>query len=157
MVDCEASYSSYINHSRHLISDVFHRHEGMREEASFPFLMLSAKQGSYWYHFTSLIWRGRGSNPRHPALEADALPLSYRGGPYIDMNKRPCKRSTCLNCKFAANTVLSTLTVLAVSINDSQVSLASTKQCFIPNIYIKHVTPRAGPILTSGTWLKQTV
>ena len=29
---------------------------------------------------TSLVWRGRGLNPRPPALEADALPLGYRGG-----------------------------------------------------------------------------
>ena len=37
LVDCEESNSTYINHSRHLIPDVFHRNEGMREEASFPF------------------------------------------------------------------------------------------------------------------------
>ena len=30
--------------------------------------------------FTSLVWRGRGLNPRPTALEADALPLGYRGG-----------------------------------------------------------------------------
>ena len=29
--------------------------------------------------FTSLVWRGRGLNPRPPALEVDALPLGYRG------------------------------------------------------------------------------
>ena len=29
-VDCETSSTTYINHSRRLISDSFHRHEGMR-------------------------------------------------------------------------------------------------------------------------------
>ena len=29
------------------------------KETVFPFSMLSAKQGNYWYHFiTSLVWRG---------------------------------------------------------------------------------------------------
>ena len=35
--------------------------------SSFPFLLLSAKQGNYWYHFvTSLVWRGPrpGIEPR---------------------------------------------------------------------------------------------
>ena len=32
---------------------------------------------------TSLVWRGRESNPRPPALEADALPKSYRGGSMV--------------------------------------------------------------------------
>ena len=32
MVDCETSYTTYINLSRHLIPDGIHRHEGMREE-----------------------------------------------------------------------------------------------------------------------------
>ncbi|XP_053406036.1 uncharacterized protein LOC123566282 isoform X1 [Mercenaria mercenaria] len=37
-VDCEGSSTTYINHSRHLIPDGIHHHEGMREEASFcPF------------------------------------------------------------------------------------------------------------------------
>ena len=31
----------------------------LQKEPLFPFLMLSAKQGTYWYHFiTSLVWRG---------------------------------------------------------------------------------------------------
>ena len=50
----------------------------------FPFLLLSAKQGNYWYHFiTSLVWRDpwRGIEPLGPpALEASTLPLGYRGG-----------------------------------------------------------------------------
>ena len=45
LVDCEGIYSTYINHSRHLILDGFQCHEGIREEASFPF---------------------NGSNPRPP-------------------------------------------------------------------------------------------
>jgi len=37
-------------------------------------LMLSAKQGSIWYHFiTSLVWRGRGSNTRPSAHGANVL------------------------------------------------------------------------------------
>ena len=32
MVDCETSYTTYINLSRHLIPDGIHCHEGMREE-----------------------------------------------------------------------------------------------------------------------------
>ena len=37
-VDCETSSTAYINHSRHLILDGIHRHEGMREEKPvFPF------------------------------------------------------------------------------------------------------------------------
>ena len=31
MVNCETSSTTYINHSRHLISDGNHRHEGMTE------------------------------------------------------------------------------------------------------------------------------
>ena len=31
----------------------------LEKEPVFPFSMLSAKQGNYWYHFiTSLVWRG---------------------------------------------------------------------------------------------------
>ena len=44
MVDCETSYTTYINHSRHLIPDGIHRHEGMREEPGISSIMLSAKQ-----------------------------------------------------------------------------------------------------------------
>ena len=51
MVDCETSYTTYINHSRHLVPDEIHGHEGMREEPGVSFLMLSAKQGIHWYHF----------------------------------------------------------------------------------------------------------
>ena len=36
--DCETSSTTYINHSRHLIPDGIHRHEGMREKKPvFPF------------------------------------------------------------------------------------------------------------------------
>ena len=31
----------------------------LQKEPVFPFIMFSAKQGNYWYHFiTSLVWRG---------------------------------------------------------------------------------------------------
>ena len=43
--------TTYFNHSRHLIPDGDHRHEGMREEASSTLIMLSAYQESNWYHF----------------------------------------------------------------------------------------------------------
>ena len=46
-----------------------------RREASACLVMLSAKQGSHWYH---LIWRGRVSNLRSPTLEADPLPLELK-------------------------------------------------------------------------------
>ena len=46
----------------------------LEKEPVFPFLMFSAKQGNYWYHFynvfgmmRSLTWR---LNPGPPALEA---------------------------------------------------------------------------------------
>ena len=46
----------------------------LEKEPVFPFSMLSARQGNYWYHF------GWGLNPEPPALEASTLPLGYRGG-----------------------------------------------------------------------------
>ena len=56
------------------------------KELVFPFSMLSAKQGNYWYHFYNVFgmtWSFKfdcGLNPGHPALEASTLPLGYRGG-----------------------------------------------------------------------------
>ena len=48
--------------------------------ASACLIMLSAKQGSHWFHFlTPLVWRDQGSNPRPPAPEADALPFALSG------------------------------------------------------------------------------
>ena len=47
--------------------------------ASAFLIMLSAKQGNHWYHFKPLVWRGKVSNPRPPAPEADALPLELSG------------------------------------------------------------------------------
>ena len=47
------------------------------ESQYFPFLMLSAKQGNYWYHFiTSLVWRGPwlGIESGIIALDASTLP-----------------------------------------------------------------------------------
>ena len=46
--------------------------------------MLSAKQGNYWYHFYNVLGMTRsltwGLNLGPPALEANTLPLGYRGG-----------------------------------------------------------------------------
>ena len=43
----------------------------LEKEPIFPFLMLSAKQGYYWYHFYNVLdW---GLNPGPPALEASTL------------------------------------------------------------------------------------
>ena len=55
------------------------------ERASiFPFLMFSAKQGNYWYHFNNVFGMTRSLteelNPGPPALEASTIPLGYRGG-----------------------------------------------------------------------------
>ena len=55
----------------------------LEKEPIFPFSMLSAKQGNYWYHFYNVFgmavldW---GFNPGPPALKASTLPLGYRGG-----------------------------------------------------------------------------
>ena len=43
MVDCETSYTSNTNHSRHLIPDGIYLRKGTREEQGISFLMLSAK------------------------------------------------------------------------------------------------------------------
>ena len=54
------------------------------KEPVFPFLMFSAEQGNYWYHFYNVFGMTRsivgGLNPGSPALEASTLPLNYRGG-----------------------------------------------------------------------------
>ncbi len=43
--------------------------------------------------FTSLVWRGRGSNPRPPAPRADALTIMLRGGGAVDRwGNRTCLR-----------------------------------------------------------------
>ena len=56
----------------------------LQKEPVFPFLMLSAKQGNYWYHFYNVFGMTRsldwGLNPVPPALEASTIPLGYRGG-----------------------------------------------------------------------------
>ena len=47
-------------------------------------VMLSAKQGNYWYHFYNVFGMTRsltgGWTREPPALEASTLPLDYRGG-----------------------------------------------------------------------------
>mgnify|MGYP006890239555 CR=1 FL=1 len=56
----------------------------LQNEPAFPFLMLSAKQGNYWYHFiTSLVWRGPwlGIGPgTSRTRNYTTIPLGYRGG-----------------------------------------------------------------------------
>ena len=57
----------------------------------FPFLLLSAKQEYYWYHFYNVFGMtrsliGGGLNPGPPALKASTLPLGYRGGGTITYN-----------------------------------------------------------------------
>ena len=55
----------------------------LEKEPVFPFSMLSAKQGNYWYHCIRLWYDAVldwGLNPVPPALEASTLPLGYRGG-----------------------------------------------------------------------------
>ena len=55
MVDCDESSTIYFNHSRHLIPDGIHRHEGMREEASFPFNAERQAREILVPFFTSLV------------------------------------------------------------------------------------------------------
>ena len=56
----------------------------LQKEPVFPFLMLSAQQGDYWYHFYNVFgmtWSLTGYWTWDlPALEASTLPLGYRGG-----------------------------------------------------------------------------
>ena len=56
----------------------------LEKEPVFPFSMLSAKQGNYWYYFYHFFGMTRsltGDWTRGPpALEASTLPLGYRGG-----------------------------------------------------------------------------
>ena len=68
---------TYINHSRPLIPGGIHLFfgRGLRGERSqtCPY-MLSAKQGSIWYHFYNIFGMTRsGLNPRPPAHGANAL------------------------------------------------------------------------------------
>ena len=67
--------SVYINLCRRLIPGGIHRNEGMREKK--PAFLFNAEREA---KEVLVHWRGRGLNPRPPALEADALPLGYRGG-----------------------------------------------------------------------------
>ena len=76
-VECETSYpnlywslsTAHFGWSPSLISEQRLRGEWSQ---SCPWV-LSAYQGSTRYHFKSLRWRGRRSNPRSSAYEADAL------------------------------------------------------------------------------------
>ena len=54
----------------------------LEKEPVLPFLMLSAKQGNYWYHFYNVFGMMRSLNPGPPAHEASTLPLGYGGGGY---------------------------------------------------------------------------
>ena len=69
---------TYINHSRPLIPDGIHLFFWTRfweEREARPVLICSApsKEASGTIFITSLVWRGRGSNPRPPAHGANAL------------------------------------------------------------------------------------
>ena len=56
----------------------------LEKEPVFPFLMFSAKQGNYLVLFLQRLWYDAvldwGLNPGPPALDANTLPLGYRGG-----------------------------------------------------------------------------
>ena len=56
----------------------------LEKEPVFPFSMLSAKQGNYWYHCYNAFGITRSLtgdwNPGPPVLDASTLPLGYRGG-----------------------------------------------------------------------------
>ena len=56
----------------------------IEKEPVFPFWMLSAKQGHYWYHFYNVFGITRSLNPGPPALEASTIPLGYRGGGIVN-------------------------------------------------------------------------
>ena len=49
----------------------------LEKEPVFAFLMFSAKQGNYWYHFYNVFWYDAvldwGLNPGPPALDASTL------------------------------------------------------------------------------------
>ena len=69
---------TYINHSRPLISDgihLFFLNEVWQEKGARPVLICWApnKEASGTIFITSLVWRGRGTNPRPLAHRANAL------------------------------------------------------------------------------------
>jgi len=69
---------NYINHSRPLIPDgihLFFLNEVWEEREARPVLICRApsKEASGTIFITTLVWRGRGSNPRPPAHGANAL------------------------------------------------------------------------------------
>ena len=55
----------------------------LEKEPVFHFLMFSAKQGNYWYHFYNVL--DCGLNPGPPPFKASTLPLGYRGGGYCTL------------------------------------------------------------------------
>ena len=67
-----------------ILSITFFSYLNSWERASISLLMLSVKQGNYWYHFLLSLWYDAvlvgGLNPEPPALEASTLPLAYRRG-----------------------------------------------------------------------------
>ena len=78
---------TYINHSRPLIPDDIHLFYWTMfwEEREFRPVLISwtpSKEATGTISKTSLVWRGRGSNPRPPAYGANALTTEppLRGG-----------------------------------------------------------------------------
>ena len=93
---------TYINHSRPLILDgihLFFLNEVWEEREPRPVLICWAlsKEASGTIFMTSLVWRGRGSNPRPPAYGANALttetPLHLLRYWCLTMTK--CRFNTC--------------------------------------------------------------
>ena len=64
----------------------------LEKEPACPFLMLSAKQANYWYHFYNLfgMMRSLNLNLGPPILEASTLPLGYWGGSFKSVTHFPC-------------------------------------------------------------------
>ena len=77
--------SDFEGFSHQIVSITFSPILILKKEPAFHFfIMSSAKQGRYWYHFYNVLCMRRsltgGLNPGFPALEASTLPLGYRGG-----------------------------------------------------------------------------
>ena len=70
----------------------------LQKEPVFPFLMLSTKQGNYWYHFIlSLVWRGHWLGIEPGTI---TLPRGYRG-----VGEMKLEMVLLCSCIFLVNTV----------------------------------------------------
>ena len=79
---------NYINHSQGI-----HRHEGMREVSSSTLIMLSAWQGSNWYHiFNAFSMAQLGIEHATSLPKADALPIELTVPLWLHI------RYHCLSC-----------------------------------------------------------